>query len=176
MDLCEVVTECSCGRCRVVCYEGGPRFTTLCHCSICRAHNLAANGAAMAFVAVKRSACRVEIVNGEVCGDDDATDRAVCISEPQGNCWGQVPDDRSVGGATSPFAWVESSDLVRRGRCTACDSPLVFDPNTLWLVAPEVRRRRLAGGPLEVWRTARICSTGGLTRTCAGAHGTSLSR
>ena len=32
----EVQAECDCGSCRIVSTFGGPRYTTVCHCSICR--------------------------------------------------------------------------------------------------------------------------------------------
>ena len=35
----EVYSKCTCGACCVSVTEGGPLFTTLCHCSMCRTFN-----------------------------------------------------------------------------------------------------------------------------------------
>lgn len=107
-----VETECRCGACRIVATSGGPLYTTVCHCSLCRAHNfMAGTNVAMPFAAVRRSGCRL-----------------VVTAAAKGAC---------------PFVWLQTSKLVRRGRCSLCHTALLFDqerfdPHTLWIVNPHV--------------------------------------
>jgi hypothetical protein len=103
----EVVTTCPCGACTVVCAQAGPRFTTVCHCTVCRGHNYKAGGAALAFAAVSRAACRLEVGPGGSGGE--------------GRGDGGPAFSPSPATDTSPFVWHESSALSRRGRCSKCD-------------------------------------------------------
>lgn len=114
---CEVVTcKCDCGRCSIKADYGGIRFSTVCHCSICRAHNQAHGGLAIPFAAVKRDACHLVI----------------------------APDGENSS-SLAPVSWAESSDVARRLRCNNCSSTLVmdyehFEPNTIWLCNPTLTR------------------------------------
>ena len=106
----QVHSKCRCGACRVVVTHGGPLYTTVCHCSLCRAHNFREGNVSMPFAAVRRSACVLQVT-------------------------------QSTG--REPFVWLQTSDLVRRGRCALCGSAVLFDqerfePNTMWLVNPTI--------------------------------------
>lgn len=125
-DLSNVQLEraCRCGACRIVVQHGGPLFTAMCHCSVCRAHNQTEGpNAPMAFAAVRLSACELH-----VCRDDGADRRT---DEP--------PPDADEDLRFHPFAWFQTSTTFRRGRCSLCDTPLVMhfehvEPNTCWIV------------------------------------------
>ena len=125
----EVVSECQCGQCRVTCSSGGPLITTVCHCSICRAHDIFAidsHGSepknrshrrlcgGMPFAAVRRHSCRLEIRTAPGFLGADSQ----CPPKFAKAC----TNDRTI-----PFQWLQSSTLVRRGRCTECKTPLLFD-------------------------------------------------
>lgn len=138
----EVVSQCHCGRCRVTCSSGGPLITTVCHCSICRAHDLFArnrtkdaarktdrNGrhrpcGGMPFAAVRRHSCRLEIRT-----------TPAGFSSADSQCPPEFVEAKSSSdSSTSPFQWLQSSTLVRRGRCTECNTPLLFDQASLNII------------------------------------------
>ena len=154
-DACaaRVTVECRCGACRVTVRNGGPIFTTVCHCSLCRAHNRPER-VAMPFAAVRRAACCLEIEEAQV---DDAAAVQRALKGRGGPSATQ--DTRHF-----PLVWLQTSSLVRRGRCALCDTPLLFDqewfePATMWIVNPRVSCNSVAGG------------SGGATQTAAAFLG-----
>ena len=56
----EVYRECRCGAIRISVRQGGPLFTTICHCGMCKAHNFNEGYTNICFTAVKRDACVLE--------------------------------------------------------------------------------------------------------------------
>jgi hypothetical protein len=127
----EVFSECACGACRVVSTYGGPRYTTVCHCSVCRGNNAAHGGDAVPFAAVKRASCRLEVEDSALTWD---------LAPLPPTCLPVLGAPAAVGA----FVWTETSALGRRAHCSACGSPLAmdygyFEPHTLWLAYPKVR-------------------------------------